>query len=57
MDLPDDLLSKIALCLVDCKSLRATCRRGRAAANWAVTRMMVRQVRMFCQCMCCCICI
>lgn len=43
LDLPDALLHSIALSLTDGTSFRATCRRGRAAANWAVTRITVRK--------------
>lgn len=43
MHLPDDIINNIALCLHDCKALRASWCRGRSAANRAVTRIKVRR--------------
>lgn len=43
MDLPNSLLHKIVMMTEDGKCLRAICRKGREAANWAVESIGVRR--------------
>lgn len=48
MDLPDELLHSIVRCLANGKSrrsFRATCRKGRAAANEVVTFIKVCRMK------------